>query len=182
MKPGTIIDEFQIEGHEIVLRYPKMSDLSQLLSFINVMVAEKVYTCNQKKLTLREERVWLTNCLKRIKTEDMVYLVVTRDGKIIGGADIKRPKVMGHKHIGIFGIMLRKEARGQGIGEKLVATLILQAKKILKIKMVKLEVFARNKRGIGFYQKIGFQKVGTIKNGLVYYGRLMDEIIMVKYL
>ena len=72
--------------------------------------------------------------------------------------------------------------RGQGIGEKLVAVLTTRAKKILKIKMIRLEVFSTNKRAIGFYKKMGFNKIGVIKNGLKHYGRYIDEIIMIKYL
>ena len=48
------------------------------------------------------------------------------------------------------------------------------------IKIVKLFVFANNKRAIHLYQKLGFKKVGLLKDALKDKGRYFDEIIMAK--
>ena len=57
-----------------------------------------------------------------------------------------------------------------------------EAKKILKIKIIRLNAFAANKRALAFYKKMGIKRLGRIRGGLKYYGRFMDEIILVKYL
>jgi len=182
MRQGKIVKKFKLGGQRVIFRYPEISDLAKLLDFINVMVAEKAHISNQKKLTLVQEKIWLDNQLRRIKGKEMVNLIVEINDNIMGGADIKKSKALVQRHVGIFGIILRKESRGKGISERLFKALIMEAKKFLKIKILKLEVFSVNKRAIAFYKKMGFQPVGTIKKGLLYYGRFLDEITMVKYL
>ena len=69
-----------------------------------------------------------------------------------------------------------------GLAEELLRHLTKEAKKQLKLKILKLTVYAENKKGIRLYKKAGFKRVGTIKKGRYHFGRYIDLIIMVKYL
>jgi ribosomal protein S18 acetylase RimI-like enzyme len=60
------------------------------------------------------------------------------------------------EHIGQVGITLRKEARGRGLGEKLLKEVLKQGIKKFKFKIIILEVLSKNKIAQNLYKKLGF--------------------------
>lgn len=84
------------------------------------------------------------------------------------------------RHIGIFGITLSKECRGQGIGFKLAQETIKLAQKKLGIKQIVLKCFANNLIGQSLYKKIGFKQYGIHPRAIQYQGKLIDEIMYYK--
>lgn len=177
-----MMKQFEIDGEKIVFRYPRASDLEGLLELVNAIVVDKAMVSSQAKKTKKEERIWLSDILKNMKKKQGVYLVVEVRGKIMGNATVERHKESAKKHVGVFGIMLRKEARGKGIGEKLLRCAIEEAKKVLKVKIITLEVMASNKVARHLYEKCGFKIIGTIKRGVKYYNRYEDDILMALFL
>ncbi|MDZ7798661.1 MAG: GNAT family N-acetyltransferase [Patescibacteria group bacterium] len=182
MKPGKIVKKFTHEGKEIIFRYPKKSDAKEFLSMINSLVKEKAYLTTQKKFTLKQEKKWLNNIIKKIKRKNIVLILIEIDGKIKGNTNIEISEREAVAHVGKFGILLTKEIRGRGWAEKLAKEVIREAKNKLKIKMVKLNLFAPNKKALNLYKKLNFREIGRIKKSLKHYGRYRDEILMVKYL
>lgn len=108
---------------KISIRPPKMSDLKSLLSMINSLVDEKAMITMQNKPTLKQEKEYLSGL---IKDKDAVSLFLMIDGKVMGNASIYKDV---EEHVGRAGIALRKEARGMGLGEKLLKTVIEQGVK-----------------------------------------------------
>lgn len=159
-----------------------MSDLDELLALINTLAREKAYISVQRIKTQTEEKAWLENLLEEIEDKKIVHLVAEVDGKIMGNTNIKKYQTTVDNHVGVFGILLRKEIRGIGLSERLFRAVTAEAKKVLKLKIIKLTAFAANRRALAYYKKMGVKKLGRIKKGLKYYGRYKDEIIMVKYL
>ena len=178
MPSAKIVKRFEIVGKKIVFRYPRANDLKGLLELVNAIVDDKAMVSSQAKKTKKEERMWLLSILKNTKKKEGVYLIVEMSGKIVGNAAVERHKESAKKHVGVFGIMLRKEARGKGIGEKLLRCVIEEAKKVLKVKIVTLEVMKSNKVALHLYRKCGFKVIGTIKSGVKYYNRYEDDILM----
>ena len=178
MLKGKIVKQFEIDGGKVIFRYPRMSDLEGLLELVNAIVDDKAMISNQTKKTKKEERVWFSSILGNIKKKKGIYLVVEVDGKIMGNAAVELHKNEQKKHVGVLGIMLRKEARGKGIGEKLLRCAIEEAKKVLKVKIITLEVMGSNKVAEHLYKKCGFKVIGTIKSGVKYYNRYEDDILM----
>ena len=83
-------------------------------------------------------------------------------------------------HVGEFGIAIKKEFRGIGLGSFLMREIIQLAKTELKPKpkIIKLGVFANNKPAIALYKKMGFKQVAVLPRHLEYKGNLVAEIIM----
>ena len=82
-----------------------------------------------------------------------------REGAIVGDASIEafsRRKA----HRAEFGISVAKAEWGQGIGSRLLETVIQHAKE-QQIEVIELQVRSDNERAIGLYQKYGFIKIGT---------------------
>lgn len=165
----------------VVIRKLKKGDEKDLMELYNSLVEEKTMTLAIKKVNLKQEKEYVESRLKRAKNHKDVGLVLEVDGKILGTSGVSIEGVI-TKHVGHFGILLRKEARGKGLGFQLAKTVIAEAKKQLKVKIVVLDVSHRNTVARGLYKKLGFRDVGTIKKALNFFGRFDDEIIMVKYL
>jgi len=165
-------------NQKILIRPPKMSDLESSLRMINSLVEEKAMLTVQKKLTLKEEREYLE---KIIKDRNSIHLFLIIDKEVMGSARVTKNN--GTKnHIGELGISLRKEARGKGLGEKLTKEVISKAIKKFKLKIITLEVYSKNKIAQNLYKKMGFQKVGIIKEGIKHFDTYEDVVIMVKYI
>ena len=148
----------------------------------NSLVEEKAMTVAVKKVSLKQEREYVLKNIKDQKKKQVVDLVLEINGRVVGvsGVEVERRYIT--NHVGNFGILLKKEARGKGLGFKLASSIISEAKKKLKIKIVTLGVSHRNKIAIKLYEKLGFKYAGTIKKGLNFFGRYDDDILMVKYL
>ncbi|HNY35779.1 MAG TPA: GNAT family protein [Candidatus Pacearchaeota archaeon] len=167
---------------KIIFREPAISDVKSALEMINSLVKEKAYILAQEKLTLNEEKKFFKKLLKEIETKTRVTLIIDVSEKCCGIGDISLIDKGVRKHVGELGILLKKEIRGRGLGEKLLKKVIEKAHKELKVKIVTLYAYSKNKVAINLYKKMGFKKLGTIKKGASHYGKLMDKDIMVKYI
>jgi len=167
-----------IQKEKIEIRPPKMSDVNSLLETINSLVEEKAMIIVQDKVTLKQERNYLKGI---IKSKNAVFLFLVINGKVMGSAGITKYENI-KSHIGEMGIIIKKEARGLGLGEKLFKKVMEEGIKKFKLKIVILDVLKGNKIAQNLYKKMGFQKIGTIKGGAKYYGRYEDSVMMAKYL
>jgi RimJ/RimL family protein N-acetyltransferase len=163
---------------KIEIRAPRMSDLKSLLEMINSLVEEKAMITVQEKLTLEQEREYLKGI---IKDKESIHLFLIIDGKVMGNARVAKQKGV-KNHIGELGISIKKEARGKGLGEKLMKEILKQSIEKFKLKIIILDVFKKNKAAQGLYNKLGFKKVGIIKGGIQYYGKYEDSLTMIKYI
>ena len=163
---------------KILMRSPKISDLKSCLEMANSLIEEKAMLSIQKKLTIKEEREYLKGI---IKDKNSLHLFLIIDGEVMGSAKISRGIGITN-HVGELGISLKKEARGKGLGEKLIKEVLDKAIKKFNLKIITLDVFAKNKIAQNLYKKMGFQKIGIIKNGVQYFGGCEDSMIMAKYI
>lgn len=174
---GKTLKEFHADGKEVVIRYPRMSDLEDIMEFMNSVVEEGSYLNMQKRLKRKEEIEWLSNALKGNERGDKIYLVVEVDGRVLGSASVE-PKVGAKSHVAEFGIAIHKDIRGIGIGTELAETIFSETRERLEIELIKLEVFQENERARNFYDKLGFESVGIIHEGALIEGNYQDLIIM----
>ncbi len=159
------------------MRPPRMSDLNSCLEMINSLVEERAMITVQKKLTLKEEREYLK---KIIKDKNSIHVFLLVDGKVMGNARIARLENV-RSHIGELGISIKKDIRGMGFGEKILKEILKQGIKKFKLKIITLDVNKSNKIAQSLYKKAGFKIIGTIKGGVLHYGKYEDSATMVKY-
>ncbi len=166
---------------KITIRPLKLSDVDSCLSMINSLVEERAMISIQKKMTRKQEEEYLKKTLKEVKDKKHVAFVIDINGKVAGISGISKTDSETRSHLGDIGIFLKKGVRGMGLGEKLFRKTMNEGIKKLKFKIVHLTVFANNKTAMNLYKKLGFVKIGTIKDGFKYYGKYGDCVIMVKY-
>lgn len=169
------------KGTDIIIRYPRMSNLKNLWKYVNRLSKEKTFVMYQgEKISLREEKRWLKNSLEKIKNRQEVGLFVFVGDRIIGMCGIRLGKRV-QKHIGNLGISTDKEYRGEGIGRILLNETIKEAKKRLKeLKIITLEIFEINTVAKKLYKELGFKRYGFLPKCLIYKGKCVGEISMYK--
>lgn len=169
------------KGREIIIRYPEAGDLEELLRFINKLSLEKTFIRNQgEQETLESESKWLEERLKQIENKKTVHLLVFNDNKLIGATEIHMMDKT-EKHIGIFGISVAKDFRGEGLGKLLMELILKEAKeKLPDIKIVTLGVYSTNDIARSLYKKMGFIEYGMLPEGIARSGKFEDEFLMYK--
>ena len=169
------------KGTEIIIRYPTINDVSLLLDFINEISQEQTYIRFQGEiLSIDEETKYLKSFLDKIEKNRAVKLMVFHGNKMIGVSDIDMYDKI-QSHVGLFGIIIAKNYRGEGIGKLLMELVIDEAKKnIQELKMITLTCFANNPIGPPLYKKMGFVEHGFLPQGCKHKGQLVDYIYMYK--
>jgi len=166
-------------GKILTARPPEQTDLHQVLTYINELIAEDTYIImSGEPVTELEEKDYLTNLLKEVSQKQAVALYVFDDDKLVANGQIKkRPRRL--SHIGDFGITVSKEYRQDGVGSQLM-TMLLKAAKEIGVKIVTLEVFSNNERACHVYQKMGFTEFGVLPKSVVHRGEIIDLVQMYK--
>lgn len=172
----------KISLKNIKIRKLSPSDLKRAKEFLNFadsLIEEEAMVLLCEKKTLKDEKEWLRSKLKNIKNKKEVVLVAQDKNKIVGisHVELKRER---QSHVGEFGISIRKEYRGIGLGKKLMTEILKLAKRELKPKFIRLSVYPQNKIAQNLYKKFGFKKVAKIPKQIQYKGKLVDEVIMIK--
>lgn len=87
------------------------------------------------------------------------------------------------KHIAnIYGVFVKKEFRGQKIGEQLIKNAISVISKRKDIIKIKLNVNPDQKSAVKLYEKYGFKITGKYSKELYVCGNFYDELIMEKFI
>ena len=87
----------------------------------------------------------------------VLSFICYKNGTIIGLVFISNIKFIdGYKVAGNFGILVKREFRGQGVGKNLVKK-VIKLCKAEEIQKIYLTIMANNKTAIDFYKKLGFE-------------------------
>jgi len=108
-----------------------------------------------------------------LQNENSTYFVAKIDDEIVGFAGVWNDTFDFH----ITNIVTKKKYRHQGIGTKLLETLINFSKE-KQTNSLTLEVNENNAQAISLYEKYNFKKIGIRKN---YYSQNENAIIMTLY-
>ena len=179
---SKILQKFKVDGKEVLFRCTEAKDAKGIFLMQTSLYKEKAMSAMNNKPEFKKVKEKLIRRIKEAKNKEMVDLVVEYGGKIMGRAMVFKSNGRAERHVGTFAIHLEKGIRGKGIGSELMDIIIKEAKKVLKIKMITLGVIADNKTAIKLYKKKGFKQYGKLGKGMQFFNKLVDEILMVKYL
>lgn len=163
----------------ISFRTPTLDDLDILLEHINAASKEETFIRKQgMQLSKKDEESFLKKVTKDYKNKKGIMLLAFVDDELAGTADIYAG-IGAEKHTGIFGIIIKKKFRNQGIGTKLMKEVIEQAIEHLDdLEIITLGVFAKNERGVHIYKKFGFKEFGRLPKGVLRKNQYDDHINM----
>ncbi|MGE3926907.1 MAG: N-acetyltransferase family protein [Lautropia sp.] len=82
-------------------------------------------------------------------------------GRLVGAAGLSSAQRARTRHKGLlFGMYVREEARGRGVGALLVTEILRQAEQSARISVVQLTVSEGNAAAIRLYRRCGFAQFG----------------------
>jgi len=185
MKSGHVYKRFNVaRGKKVTVRVIRWEDLDGLLSFINSLVREKrresrsgLYTGFDKTVTREEEAEWLAQNLVEIERGKVINTIAEIGGRIIANGDVTRGKYKDTRHHGHMGLTMISEYRGQGIGRRIIETLVRESRRA-GLKTLDVEFLAENETARRAYAKAGFKQAGIIPHKVFRGGKYFDGLIM----
>lgn len=165
----------------IQVRSLQQTDVEALLSFMNTISAERTFIRLQgEPISLDIEIRYVDDYVRKINEHSAVKLLAWNGSELVGVADIcLKDKI--ESHIGVFGITIKKEWRGKGLGRMLMEKTIEEGiRNISGLKIIELGVFANNPIAKKMYEKMGFVEYGRLPNGIKYKGEFVDHLYMYK--
>ncbi len=156
--------------------------------FINSLVNEKqgdkkstLYTGFDRKVTREEEVEWLAQTLVAIEGESVINMVADINGKIIANGDVTRGRYKDTHHHGHMGLTMISKYRGQGIGRRMIETLVRESRRA-GLRTLDAEFLADNETARRAYERAGFKQAGIIPHKVFRNGRYFDGLIMAREL
>ena len=108
-------------------------------------------------------------------------LLAFEGGRLVGHVTVQRERHPVTRHVGSLGIAVAADARGRGIGRRLMAEAIAWSKEAGVEKLV-LSVYPHNDAAIALYRSFGFVEEGRLaRHSRKSYG-YEDEILMAAWI
>ena len=113
-------------------------------------------------------------------TESAVFAAF-RETELLGIAGFFVQHGPKHRHKGtLWGMYVRPEGRGAGVGARLVEAVIEHARD--RVELIQLCVISENLAARRLYARLGFTEYGFEKRAAKYRGRSHDDVLMAKML
>jgi putative acetyltransferase len=160
---------------DLLFRPVRLSDAED----INEMRRQQEIRANT--LALPTETIAFTESFLGKMGNDDHILVAEIEGKVVGMVGIHLLKSARQRHSAFFGMMVRTEYQGLGIGKRLMENILNLADNWLMLVRIELEVTTDNERSITLYQSFGFEIEGQKKYAIIKDGKYADLLVMARY-
>lgn len=160
------------------IRRATIQDTEQLLIHGLRVSKESNFTLptpdEMSRMTIEQEEQWIES-----SNHEGILLVAEVDGQIIGLLNFVRGRRKRIRHHGIFGIGIQKAYWNQGVGTKLLNSLLEWAKDQDGLEIIYLGVLANNPWAIHVSKKLCFREIGLRSRHVkLENGEYIDEILM----
>lgn len=130
-----------------------------------------------------DDEVWVNRVTSGYDKKTNLTIYAESDGKLVGmlGANwSERPKI---RHVAnIYSVYVTSSMRGQGIGSKMLQSLVDELSGLPHIEKVKLTVTNTQTAAQALYEKFGFEVVGVAKREMKIDDTYYDEVHMEMFL
>ena len=157
----------------IHIRTARVEDAAAIAEIYNQGIEERVATFETERRSADDQRAWLKAIAGRYPG-----VVAQIDGEIIGwaGAGPYREREC-YRGIGEFSMYVRRDWRGRGVGDLLVAALISEAERLGLWKLLS-RIFTFNEASRALCRKHGFREVGVYEKHARLDRRWLDVVIV----
>lgn len=174
-----IIEEQKIQlkdGRKLTLKSVQAPHAKLFLDHLIVTSTESYKNLNRgpefwKNLSVEEEEKILNNLEKSTNSFMMGAFL---ENRIVGGVGIFGLNHEYTQHSATVGMSIRNEFSGAGLGTVMLKHTIEEAKKI-GLHRLELSVRTYNLPGIALYEKVGFERIGLMKDAALIDGEYANE-------
>ncbi len=153
-------------GHEAEIRELISSDAKNVLEYLKIVGGETNFLLIDQRglgLSLEEEE----KILERFNKHPVsLFYGCFIDEELVAVANLSVSESLRIKHIGQIGITVKKKYWAQGIGSKIMQTIVEYAQENQHIDVLQLEVRADNYRAVNLYETLGFTTIGTMPKAM----------------
>lgn len=109
-----------------------------------------------------------------------IIFIALDDKKVVSVGNLSASKRERTKHVSILGISVLKAYWGQGIGKRMMNTLIEFANQAPDTRFIHLEVRSDNIKAINLYKTVGFKKNSVVPSMMCIKGEYFDIDLMIR--
>lgn len=157
----------------VKVRVATSRDAAAIAHIYNQGIEDRIATFEASRRTVEDQRAWLESIAGRYPA-----VVALSDSEILGwaGAAPYRDREC-YRGIGEFSMYVRRDWRGRGAGDLLLAGLISEAERLGFWKLLS-RVFSFNEASRALCRKHGFREVGVYEKHARLDGRWLDVVIV----
>jgi len=161
------------KANGVQVRNATVNDAAAIAEIYNQGIEDRVATYETEPRSAEEQQAWL-----RAVADRYPAVVAQIDGEIVGwaGAAPYRAREC-YRGIGEFSMYVRRDWRGRGVGDLLVAALISEAERLGLWKLLS-RIFPFNASSRALCRKHGFREVGVYEKHARLDGRWLDVVIV----
>jgi RimJ/RimL family protein N-acetyltransferase len=169
-------------GQAIEVRLAVENDAEALIAFTQRVDTESLFLSREPgefNVPVPTERLFIrqTNAQK-----NSAFWVALHDGEIVGSIDFHGGNRQRILHTGEFGMSVRQDHCGLGIGAHLLDVMIAWARTNGLTRKIKLRVQTTNERAIALYRSRGFIDEGLLRREFRVRGQWVDTLMMALWL
>jgi L-amino acid N-acyltransferase YncA len=160
-------------GTKVSIRPATEADAAAIAEIYNQGIEDRVATYETELRSPEERCAWLRSIAGRYPA-----LVAEAEGQVVGwaGAGPYRTREC-YRGIGEFSVYVRRECRGQHIGDALLPALIAESERLGLWKLLS-RIFLFNEASRALCRKHGFREVGVYEKHGKLDGRWLDVVIV----
>ena len=161
------------KANGVQVRTARVDDAAAIAEIYNQGIEDRVATFETEPRCAEDQLAWL-----RSITGLYPAVVAEIDGQIVGwaGAGPYRNREC-YRGVGEFSMYVRRDWRGRGVGDLLLATLITEAERLGLWKLLS-RIFPFNEASLALCRKHGFREVGIYEKHARLDARWLDVVIV----
>lgn len=163
---------------DFLIRPVKVSDAEAMIEYLDIIAGESdnlTFGPGEFNITLDQEIAFLESLQDN---NNAIMLLAEADGQMVGNLTYSGGPRVRTRHVGEFGVSVKSDYWGQGIGRALVEALIKWAIDSEYCEKINLKVRDDNYKAIALYRKLGFKVEGLIKRDMKINGEFVDCLFM----
>ncbi len=158
---------------DIHIRTAGVDDAAAIVEIYNQGIEDRVATFETELRSEEAQQAWLQAIAGRYPA-----VIAQIDGEIIGWAAAGPYRVREcYRGIGEFSMYVRRDWRGRGVGDLLIAALVNEAERLGLWKLLS-RIFPFNEASRALCRKHGFREVGVYEKHARLDGRWLDVVIV----
>lgn len=156
-----------------LIRESAISDLREITEIYNDAILTTTATFDTLPKTLEEQEVWFSH-----HGDHYPLIVAEAQGQVVGWASLSRwSDRCAYSQTAELSFYVKDGYRGQGIGRKLLETIILKGKDA-GLHTVISRITSENEKSIYLHEEAGFEHIGVMREVGTKFGRLLDVTMM----